>query len=117
MAEKAPPPPPPPLPAMLLPVDDASLRGRKVEEIVTARLGFSFSCERVADKTLNGEGERGAKKRRVRRKGAGWRAPVVCLRTEDQRRRMHCRLRSRLREKKVIGLEGPGEIYWNSRPT
>eukprot|EP00904_Undaria_pinnatifida_P011863 jgi/Undpi1/7807/HiC_scaffold_23.g10280.m1 len=57
MAEPAPPPPPPPLPppAMSLPVDDPSLRRSKVEEIVTAGLGFSFCCESVAYKTLNGD--------------------------------------------------------------
>ena len=90
MAEQAPPPPPLPAPAVSMPVDDASLRGRKMEEIATVRLGFSFCCERVADKTLNVDGERGTRRRRVRRTGAGWRAPVVGLRIKDQRRHRRC---------------------------
>ena len=74
-----------------LPVDDSSFSGDQVEEILTAKLGFSF-C--FTDKTLDGDGgERVISRRRVRRmKGACGRAGVIGLGNEVPRRRGRCPL-------------------------
>ena len=94
---EAPPPPPLPPPPKLSMPGDGSLRGGHVEDISTARLGFSFCYPSVADKTLDGDGgERVIRKRRARNiKGVGGRACVVGLGDEVQRRCRRCSLRSR----------------------
>ena len=91
---EAPPPPPLPPPPKLSMPGDGSLRGGHVEDISTARLGFSFCYPSVADKTLDGDGgDRVIRRRRVRRmKGAGGRAGVIGLENEVQRRRGRCPL-------------------------
>ena len=66
-----------------MPVDDGGFRGYQVEEIWTAKVGFSL---RFKDKTLEGNGgERVIGRRRVRRsKGVGGGARVIGLGKEDQ---------------------------------
>ena len=110
MEEQRPPPPSLPLqPEISLPVDAGGFRGDQVQEILTAKSGFSFCNPSFAEETLDGDGgKRVNRRRRMKRiKEAGGRTLVVGLGDEVQRRRRRCPLRSRLREKEkiIIGLE------------